>query len=41
MWDRGVGDNEDMVKKWKRLGFIVRDSAVAGTVRYIESERTL
>ena len=41
MWDRGVDDNLDMVKKWKRLGFIVRDSAAAGTVRYIESERTL
>ena len=41
MWDRGVGDNEDMVKKWKRLGFIVQDSAVVDSVRYIESERTL
>ena len=41
MWDRGVGDNEDMVKKWKRLGFIVQDSAVVDTVRYVESERTL
>ena len=41
IWDRGVGDNKDMVTKWRKLGFIVRDSAAANLVRYVESERTL
>ena len=39
-WDRGVRDNKDMVDKWRKLGFVVRDPTVAD-VRYVESERTL
>ena len=40
MWDRDVGDNKDMVDKWRKLGFVVRDMTGAG-IRYFESERTM
>ena len=39
-WDRDVHDNKDMVDKWKKLGFVVRDPTTVD-VRYVESERIL
>ena len=39
-WDRGVRDNKDMVDKWRKLGFVVRDRTIT-EVTYVESERTL
>ena len=39
-WDRGVRSMQEMVDKWKKLGFVARDTDEQ-SVQYVETERTL
>lgn len=40
-WIRGINSDLDLVSRWHLLGIVVKQTDIAGQIRYLESERLL